>query len=241
VLEAKLDVIQPVSVPYRQGQVKPLIRAASHQQWSFTLDRAGLPNVQSLPNGIYFVAKNPPKSPPKKPSLATLLEWLAAVLVLAVAAGLVIAQAAASGFFVSPSYDPMAGINPNSVGGLAKRIPLLQSASDPVQRDSYCIPLSAYGRALDRALPPDARVFMGGMIGPTNGGHLGYYYFLRNQLFPRKVDISLDGHAVFKEGEFDGVPCDSPEELQKHGFDLLIAQGQNGMQLIPLSQKGMIK
>src|ERR1700722_14456582 len=66
---------------------------------------------------------------------------------------------------------------------LDQRAEALQKITDPVQRDSYCIPLSAYGRALDRALDKNARVFCSGFIGRTNGGGLGYYYFLQNYLF----------------------------------------------------------
>ena len=110
-----------------------------------------------------------------------------------------------------------------------------------VQRDSYCVPLSAYGRALDRALPPDARVFFSGMVGETNGPKLGYYFFLRNYLFPREVAISLGDKPIFNVGWFAGTPCDSPAELETNGFDLLVRYGTNGFGLVPLTQKGVPK
>ncbi len=124
---------------------------------------------------------------------------------------------------------------------LNRRATELEQITNLVQRDSYCIPLSAYGRALDRALAPDARVFFSGMIGETNGSKLGYYYFLRNYLFPREVEVSLGDHAVFHEWGFAGTPCDSPAELQTNGFDLLVRYGPNGFSLTPLTQKGVPK
>jgi hypothetical protein len=93
------------------------------------------------------------------------------------------------------------------------------------------------GRQLDKALPEDARVFFSGMVGETNGPKLGYYYFLRNYLFPRDVQISLGTNLTYGEGWFDGTPCDSPEELATNGFDLLIRYGDKGFEFIRLSQK----
>ena len=122
---------------------------------------------------------------------------------------------------------------------LGNRADQLELISDPVQRDSYCIPLSAYGRALDRALPGDARIFVAGCVGKTNASPLGYYYFLRNYLFPRDVQISIDGRPVYHETWTEGVSSDSPDELRAKGYDLLINQTVNGPQLIPLTQKGV--
>jgi hypothetical protein len=125
-----------------------------------------------------------------------------------------------------------------TLAALNQRTEALQKIADPIQRDSYCIPLSAYGRSLDRALDKNARVFFSGLVGKTNGGSLGYYYFLKNHLFPRDLEISLDGHAVSTGDYFEGVPCDSPAVLQKNGFVLMIRFGTNGLQLIPLTAKG---
>ena len=59
---------------------------------------------------------------------------------------------------------------------------MLGNESDPIKRDSMCIPLSALGRSVDAQIPTNARVFMTGMLGPENAGKLGYFYFLRNYL-----------------------------------------------------------
>jgi len=152
---------------------------------------------------------------------------LAAVLLVgAMAAGLVWAQRSYPE--THPEY---------SLSFLNQRADFLGSITNAIQRDQYCIPLSALGRQLDKALPPDARVFFSGMVGETNGPKLGYYYFLRNYLFPRDVEISLGTNLVYHEGWFQGTPCDSPAELRTNGFDLLIRYGDKGFEFIPLSQK----
>ena len=133
--------------------------------------------------------------------------------------------------------------NEITLPNLNQRASALRQTTDPVERDKFCVPLSAYARALDRALPPDARVFLSGMVGKDNGPRGGYYFFLRNYLFPREVEISLDGKAVYHEGWFEGVPCDSPAELRTNGFDLLLLMptNSNEIQIIPLTQKGTPK
>lgn len=132
--------------------------------------------------------------------------------------------------------------NAATLPNLNKRVPVLRKITDPVQRDSLCVGLSAYGRQLDRALPKDARVFLSGMLGKENAPRMGYYYFLRNYLFPRELEISLDRKAVYQEVWFDGVPCDSPTVLQTNGFDLLLKYEESGnIQIIPLTAKGVPK
>jgi hypothetical protein len=132
--------------------------------------------------------------------------------------------------------------NEMTLPNLSRRASFLRHIADPVERDKYCVPLSSFGRALDRALPPDARVFFSHMTGETNGPKLGYYFFLRNYLFPREVQISLGDKAIFHEtGWFEGTPCDSPAELQTNGFDLLVRYGTNGFTLVPLTPKGKVQ
>jgi len=128
--------------------------------------------------------------------------------------------------------------NELSLANLNKRVPELRQATDPVDRDMLCIPLAADARALDNLLRPDARVFLTGMIGRTNGLALGYYYFMRNYLFPRDVEISLGDKAVFHDGWFDGVPCTSTNLLRANGFDLMIGYTNNHMHLVTLTPKG---
>jgi hypothetical protein len=135
-----------------------------------------------------------------------------------------------------PSHEP-------TLSELSQRATLLAQVTNPIQRDSYCVPLSAYGRALDHALPMDARIFFSGMIGKDNGPRSGYYFILRNYVFPRIMDISLDEKVVCHEGWFEGIPCDSPDVLRTNGYDLLLLlpTNSNQIQIIPLTPKGVPK
>jgi len=133
--------------------------------------------------------------------------------------------------------------NEMNLPNLGKRAEMLSHISDPVQREQYCIGLSAYGRALDRAISPDARIFMSDVAGKENSSHIAFYYFLRNYLFPRDLEISLGKSAVLTaDSWFDGVNCDSPEVLKTNGFDLQLKFGPDGnIQIQPLTEKGMPK
>jgi hypothetical protein len=155
-------------------------------------------------------------------SLATTL------LIGAMAAGLGTAQI----FYLRQSPDLALPI-------VNQRVALLRQAADPVKRDALCIPMSAYARKLDRVLDPNARVFITGMLGKTNAANLGYYCFLRNYLFPREVQISLDGKPIFRDGWYEGVPCDAPDPLRAKGYDLLMVPGTNhSVAFVPLSPRG---
>lgn len=178
----------------------------------------------------------PPNRPNATPTAGPRPEW--AVVLVTVLIGVTAIWLAWPQVFPGPDQA-----NEPTLPNLDQRVSQLRQITDPVKRDSMCIPLSAYGRALDRALAPDARVFLSGMIGKDNGGRGGYYFFLRNYLFPRTVEISLDGRAVFHEGWFEGIPCDSPAELRTNGFDLLLLMptNSNNIEIIPLTQKGVPK
>lgn len=176
-----------------------------------------------------MVKKNP-KSPPISSSKPLPLSELIVTLAVGlVALALVGPQLAASS---NPG-------NRTTLSMLDQRVGMLRPISDPVKRDAYCIPLSAYGRALDRAIDKDARVFFSGLVGKTNGGKAGYFYFLQNHLFPRRVDISLGTNATFHCEYFEGVGCDSADVLRSNGYDLMIQYGADGIQLLPLTQKGV--
>jgi hypothetical protein len=150
------------------------------------------------------------------------------VLTVIFAAGLVYAQ-------IPASNDPASQI---SLANLNQRAAMLRETSDPVRRDSVCMPLSALGRQLDNALQPGVKVYLTGMLGTTNAPALGYYYFLRNYLFPRDVEISL-GPVVFHDSGFEGVAADSPGILKSNGFDIVIGFPNNQIQVLPLTDKGV--
>ena len=125
---------------------------------------------------------------------------------------------------------------------LNRRVTMLRQVDDPIRRDSFNGGFSAFARQLDQKLPGDASIFLSGMIGKSNESQVGYYYVLRNYLFPRTVAISLDGKPVLQESWFEGIPCDSPDELRTNGFDLLlIFSTNNTLRVIPLTQKGVPK
>jgi hypothetical protein len=178
----------------------------------------------------------PPNRQNKAPAASSQLQWPVALVTGLV--GTLAVWLASPQIFPGPQQA-----NEMTLPNLARRAAQLRQITDPVERDKFCVPLSAYGRALDRALAPDARVFLSGMLGKDNGPKLGYYFFLRNYLFPREVAISLDRKAIFHEGWFEGVPCESPTELQTNGFDLLLLMptNSNNIQIIPLTQKGVPK
>ena len=119
---------------------------------------------------------------------------------------------------------------------------MLRQVEDPIRRDSFNGGFNAFARQLDQKLPRDARIFLSGMIGKNNESQVGYYFVLRNYLFPRTVAISLDEKPVFHDGWFEGIPCDSPGELRTNGFDLLLGFSTNNtLRVIPLTQKGAPK
>ncbi len=125
---------------------------------------------------------------------------------------------------------------------LDRRVTMLRQVEDPIRRDSFNGGFNAFARQLDQKLPRDARIFLSGMIGKNNESQVGYYFVLRNYLFPRTVAISLDEKPVFHDGWFEGIPCDSPGELRTNGFDLLLGFSTNNtLRVIPLTQKGAPK
>jgi hypothetical protein len=174
-------------------------------------------------------AKLVPQTPAAPRHTVSWPEHVVTAAVGLVALGLVVAQMRAS----SNSGDRP------TLSMLDQRVAMLKKVKDPIKRDSLCVPLSAYGRALDKAIAKDANVFFAGLVGKTNGGKLGYYYFLQNFLFPRRLELSFGTNATFHCEYFDGVDCESADQLRTNGFDLLIKYGAQGLQLVPLTDKGV--
>ena len=181
----------------------------------------------------------PPSNYKSEPSLATPAGLPAPWPMLLVT--LLIGTMAAC--LVWPQIFPGSGAdNETTLPNLNKRVAMLRQVDDPIQRDSFNGGFSAFARQLDQKLPNDARIFVSGMIGMNNASQIGYYFVLRNYLFPRTVAISLDEKPVYREGWFEGIPCDSPAVLRTNGFDLLlIFSTNNTLRAIPLTQKGVPK
>src|ERR1700722_965937 len=114
-------------------------------------------------------------------------------------------------------------------GQFQQRATALGNETDPLKRDSMCIPLSAFGRSIDAQIPTNARVFVGGMLGPENAGNLGYFYFLSYYLFPREVAISLGQPPVYNlAGVAQGRNPASLDELAQAGYDLVLQPTADG-------------
>lgn len=143
-------------------------------------------------------------------------EWTALVLITAFA-----------GWLVLQSLDGTApDKNSYSLWHLAHRIPRLAAAPDLIARDDLCIPTSAIMREVAQKLPTSARVFGTGLIGPDAGIRLGNYFIAQYHLFPRPVQISTDGPAIYHDGWMEGVDMTSVEQLKALGLDLLLGFGQ---------------
>ncbi len=99
---------------------------------------------------------------------------------------------------------------------------------------------AAYFRDLDRRLPPEAKIFFSGVIGPND--RLYPYFFARTFLFPHEVEISLDHKADYLVDGFRGVDCFSPDQLRSNGYDLQMKLDSNGnVVTFSLNEKGVPK
>jgi hypothetical protein len=147
------------------------------------------------------------------------LEWLAALAVVLVAAAAVYES-----FFADPQQSGQ-----GMYSQFQQRATALGNVTDPIQRDSMSIPLSAFGRSMDAQMPTNARVFLAGMLGPENAGGLGYYYFLTYYLFPREVAISLGQPQTYNlAGVAQGRNPTNLDELKQAGYDLVMQLTPDG-------------
>ncbi|MGA2240413.1 MAG: hypothetical protein ABSH11_00005, partial [Verrucomicrobiota bacterium] len=92
--------------------------------------------------------------------------------------------------------------------------------SDISERDSQITSESGRDRHIDLVLPKDARIFMTDMIGPTNYGKTGYYFWTTYYLFPREVGTSLDHITRLTKDGFLGKTSESDQEILTNGFDV---------------------
>ena len=89
--------------------------------------------------------------------------------------------------------------------------------------------VSGSDRYLDLALPPETRVFMTDMTGPTNYGRIMYYYYLTYYLFPREVGTSLDHITCITKDSLMGRTSESDQEILANGFDVRIDIGSDAI------------
>jgi len=195
-----------------------------------------------------------PETPPAKPPGAA-AQW--PVILVTVLVGI---------FALALIFPPLFSTNgqgQNQLQVLSKGFPVLRNNENPMQRDTldfilnggndisdprmeaYAqrpMGLAALSRAYDQMLPKNARIFLSGMVGKENTSRGGYYFFLRNYLFPRDLEISLGKPATYisdDEAWMDGIDCTDPEVLRTNGFDLFLRFGSdNSITPIPLTPNG---
>lgn len=93
---------------------------------------------------------------------------------------------------------------------------------------------------MDRQLPPDAKIFFSGVVGPND--RLFPYFFARTFLFPHEIEISLDHKADYQIEGFRGVDCSSPDQLRTNGYDLMLkVDPDHHIYALPLTEKGALK
>ncbi len=89
--------------------------------------------------------------------------------------------------------------------------------------------VSGADRYLDLALPPDARVFMTDMTGPTNFNRIIYYHYMTYYLFPREVGTSLDHTTCITQDGLLGRTSESDQEILTNGFDVRVDIGPDAV------------
>ena len=108
-----------------------------------------------------------------------------------------------------------------SIAGSFSKGKDLAHISGIVERTRAINPACGNACYLDLMLPANARVFMTGITGTTNGGRLGNYYFLTYYLFPREVAVSLDQPRFTMDGIY-GRSSESDAEMLTNGFDVRV-------------------
>lgn len=97
------------------------------------------------------------------------------------------------------------------------------------------IPLMDYASRVSAVVPPDGKLYMPGMCGSNNVNKAGYLYFLQYKMYPRPVDIALDGSVSQDLAGFHGTQPRSDTDLLQRGYSATLSVGQDGkMELRPL-------
>ncbi|HEV2210606.1 MAG TPA: hypothetical protein VG167_17665 [Verrucomicrobiae bacterium] len=107
-----------------------------------------------------------------------------------------------------------------SVLQFAERAHRLAQITNMVEFDLAEVPFDGACRRLALALPPDARIYMDDMVGPTNSERGLLYAAVTYYLFPREVATSLDQPALITREGFLGHPAEYRDQLVTNGFDV---------------------
>ena len=145
---------------------------------------------------------------------STIVTWIAVSLLCLCGALLTVARL--KGDPASEGRDP-------GLRAMHKRATALGRMANPIERDRYCIPLSAMGRMLNQQIPADAKLFVTGILGHERQGNGGFYYSLQNYLYPRVLEMSVAGSGRFEMTGFGGVAPTSDVQLASMGYSVDIA------------------
>jgi hypothetical protein len=130
----------------------------------------------------------------------------------------------------------------HSLASKGQRAHLFRLRPNPIDREMSCLPMAAFARSLDERIKPEARIFVSGVLGTNDLRRTALYCVLRNYLFPREMEISLDGRPVQVGSGYDGVPYKTRGGLRTNGFDIIVEiNPDNTVTLFPLTRKGLTK
>lgn len=112
--------------------------------------------------------------------------------------------------------------------GLEAKSVMLSHTTNIVDREMLVRPSSGTDRYLDLILPENARVFMTGILGTTNSGKSGNYYYLVYYLFPREIGVSIGEPAHFTRNGIQGRAPKSNDEIFTNGYDVWVNLTERG-------------
>ena len=121
-----------------------------------------------------------------------------------------------------------------SVPQLARKVHQLAAFTNLVELELSASPFDGACRRLDLALPPNARIYMEEMLGPTNAERALLYHYVTYYLFPREIATSLDQPARITRDGFVGRAAESYQELATNGFDVELAASGSTIKGRPL-------
>jgi hypothetical protein len=98
----------------------------------------------------------------------------------------------------------------------------LAEIHDIVKRDQIVVQVAGLCRYVDLVLPPNARVFLSDMTGPTNVNRLMYYYYVTYYLFPREIGVSVDQPTRMVRDYLAGRTAESDQEILNNGYDAVV-------------------
>lgn len=121
-----------------------------------------------------------------------------------------------------------------SLSQFALKTHQLAGITNIVDFDVRSNPFDGACRRLDLGLPPEARVYMGDMLGATNLNRTLMYAAVAYYLFPRDIETSLDRPALITRDGYVGRAAEYTEELVTNGFDVELSARSDNIKGRPL-------